>query len=37
MYCREDEIVLVEMRRAGLIAGGVGRVEGQFGEKARVG
>ena len=31
---REDQIVLVEQRHAGLVAGGVGRVERQFGEEA---
>ena len=31
---REDEIVLVEQRRAGLVAGGVGRIERELGEEA---
>jgi hypothetical protein len=31
---RQDQVVLVEQRRAGLVAGGVRRVERQFGEKA---
>ena len=31
---RQDQIILVEQRRAGLIAGGVRRVERQFGEEA---
>ncbi len=31
---REDQIILVEQRRAGLIAGGVGRIERQFGQEA---
>ena len=31
---REDQIVLVEQRHAGLVAGRVGRIERQFGEEA---
>ena len=30
----QDQIVLVEQRNAGLVAGGVGRIERQFGEEA---
>ena len=31
---REDQIILVEQRRAGLVAGGVRRIERQFGQEA---
>ena len=31
---RQDQIVLVEQRHAGLVAGGVGRIEREFGEEA---
>ena len=31
---RQDQIVLVEQGNAGLVAGGVGRIERQFGEEA---
>src|SRR5689334_19620080 len=30
----EDQIILVEQRHAGLVAGGVGRIEGELGEEA---